>query len=150
MVGLSEGGSKIENRMLIVGNGLDMRTENLLTFCFMKCGSEKKKCMSKSSRDLDCSSKRVFNFPLWRIFGQIGSSISARCTGATTAANGPEPHWNGLREKLSVVAISARFVVGRSEIPATHGFTPSPRRWVYPLERGWRKMKVKVLHVRAR
>lgn len=149
MVGLNDGGLKFEDRVLTVGNGLDMETKSPLTFCFMKCVSQSKKYISRNSRILDCSFKRVFNRSLWRIFGQNGLSISGTCTGVMTAANGPGLRWSGLLEELSAVAISARSAEGRSEIPATHGYTPFLRRWVYLLERGWRKMKVKVLQLRT-
>ena len=138
-----------EDCRLIGRQEVDLQPTNPLPLWFMNCVGQTKKCVSKSGRDLDSGSQRGFNLALWRIFGQNGLSISATFTGVMTAANGPGLRWSGLLEKLSAVAILARSAEGRSETQATHGYTPSPKRWVYLLQRGWRKMKVKALQVRA-
>lgn len=144
----SVGGTHVEDLGLRVGHGLDIQLETLLTLRFMKYIAEIRNCIAKSGRNLDCSSQKVFNLSPWKSFGQIGSSISARCTGVTTAASGRVPRWSAPRGELSAAAISARSVAGRSEIRVTDGSTLSPKLWVYPLEPGWR-MKTKALRVSA-
>lgn len=138
-----------EDRRLIGRQEVDLQPTNPLTLWFMKYVWQTKKCVSKSDRDLDSGSQRGFNLAPWRIFGQIGLSISASCTDGTMAASGPEPRWSAPQVGLSAAATSAHCAVVKSETRATHGYTPSPKRWVYLLQRGWRKMKVKALRMRV-
>lgn len=140
----------IEDRRLIGRREVDIQPKNPLTLLFMKYTSQTKKCMSESGEDLDCSSQRGFNLAPWRVFGQIGSSASGSCTVGTTVASGPGLRWNAPREELSVVGISAHFVVDRSKILATHGSMLSPKRWAYPLERGWKRIRARTLSLRIR
>ena len=76
------------DRRLMGRQEVDLQPTNPLTLWFMKCGWQTKKCVSKNGRDLDSGSQRGFNLAPWRIFGQIGLSISASCTDVPVPVGG--------------------------------------------------------------